>query len=200
MSDLFKEKAKDWDKNDRARGLSNAVGAAIMEQVTVNESMRVMDFGAGTGLISQQLAPCVKQIVAVDTSESMLDKLLSKDDLKNKVTTLCKNILEEPFDDQFDLVVSAMAMHHVEDTSKLFRRFAKVLSSGAMVALADLDKEDGSFHPKGTEGVYHNGFDREALAEKLTQAGFEDVQFVTAYTFKGKEREFPLFLVTARKR
>jgi len=40
-----------------------------------------MDFGAGTGLITSQVAPLVKKIVAVDISETMLNKLFTKPEL-----------------------------------------------------------------------------------------------------------------------
>jgi 2-polyprenyl-3-methyl-5-hydroxy-6-metoxy-1,4-benzoquinol methylase len=49
---------------------------------------------------------------------------------------------------QFDLIMSAMALHHVKDTSTLINSFYEHLKPGAKAALADLDKEDGSFHPK----------------------------------------------------
>ena len=56
-------------------------------------------------------------------------------------------------------------MHHVEDTEKLIQRFAEHLKPGAKIALADLDKEDGSFHPQDTKGVFHSGFDRDEFQQ-----------------------------------
>lgn len=50
------------------------------------------------------------------------------------------------------------------------------ISAGVFDALAELDPEDGSFHPPGTEGVLHHGFDRDRLARQLTDAGFVDVE------------------------
>jgi len=70
--------------------------------------------------------------------------------------------------------MSAMTLHHVEDTTLLFQRFAEHLSDHGIVALADLDREDGSFHPA-------------------------DIEFTTAHVINGDEKDFPVFLVTARK-
>ncbi|MEZ7974877.1 MAG: class I SAM-dependent methyltransferase [SAR324 cluster bacterium] len=61
--------------------LSSDIGSAILEHVSLHDQMRVMDFGAGTGLITSQVAPLVKKIVAVDISETMLNKLFSKPEL-----------------------------------------------------------------------------------------------------------------------
>ncbi|VAW75528.1 hypothetical protein MNBD_GAMMA13-1229, partial [hydrothermal vent metagenome] len=70
---------------------------------------------------------------------------------------------------------------------------------GAQIALADLDEEDGSFHPQGTEGVYHAGFERNAFKASLERHGFEDVRFVTAHSISGDEKDFPVFLALAVK-
>ena len=57
MSDLFKEKSKDWDMRDHVKALSDDVGAMILKKIAFTEKMTVMDFGAGTGLICSHLKP-----------------------------------------------------------------------------------------------------------------------------------------------
>ncbi len=199
MTDLFDEKSKDWDANELVAMLSSAIGTSILENIPLHDQMRVMDFGAGTGLISSQVAPRVKKILAVDTSEAMLNKLASKPELHAKVEVLCQDIIDNPLDEKFDLIISAMAMHHVKDTARLIQRFSEHLNSGALIALADLDKEDGSFHPVETEGVFHHGFDRNELQTILEKQGFSGINFVTAHTINKEEKIFPVFLVTATK-
>lgn len=199
MSDLFKEKAQEWDVNQMVQQLSAGIGTAILDNIKFNEEMQVMDFGAGTGLISAHVAPQVKKIKAVDISAAMLEQLASKPELKDKVETVCQNIITEPLDEQFDLIMSAMAMHHVEDTAAMLSSFYQHLSPGARVALADLDKEDGSFHPADVEGVYHQGFERGEMENLLSNSGFTDINFVTAHTVNKEGKEYPVFLVTAVK-
>ena len=199
MTDLFQEKAQDWDVNDMVKALSMGIGSAILDNVTLDESMQVMDFGAGTGLITTQVANKVGKVTAVDISEAMLEKLAAKNELKGKVEIVCQNIIEQPIGTEFDLIVSAMAMHHVEDTDKMIKRFAEHLKPGAWVALADLDEEDGSFHPEDVQGVYHAGFDREAFMEKLEAHGFKDIRFVNAHTVSKEEKNYPIFLALASK-
>jgi 2-polyprenyl-3-methyl-5-hydroxy-6-metoxy-1,4-benzoquinol methylase len=199
MADLFEEKAKDWDVNEMVLALSAAIGSAITEQVELNETMHVMDFGAGTGLVTAQVANQVGKVTAVDVSQSMLDQLVAKEHLELKVDAVCQNILELPLDTRFDLIVSAMAMHHVEDTNALVHSFAEHLKPGARIALADLDAEDGTFHPADAQGVYHNGFERGEFQAILERNGFKDVNFVTAHTVNKEGKTYPIFLVTAAK-
>ena len=199
MADLFEEKAQDWDVNDMIRELSTAIGTTILQKVGFQPDMAVMDFGAGTGLISGHVATKVSHITAVDISEAMLEKLAAKPELKDKVHIVCQDITRQALDKKFDVIISAMAMHHVEDTDNLIKSFASHLEPQGQVALADLDSEDGTFHPEDVEGVYHHGFDRDALKAILEQNGFTDVAFTTAHTVNKEGKDYPIFLVTATR-
>jgi len=199
MEDLFKDKAPDWDAHPIPKAISAGVGAALLRAVQWSPNMEILDFGAGTGLIAAHVAPMVKRLWAVDVSASMLEKLKAKAELADRVETVRQDIMTKPLTRTFDGIVSAMAMHHVQDSKQLFERFYEHVAPGGFVALADLDQEDGSFHPADIEGVYHKGFEREALAELMTQAGFVNPVFETAVTLEKEGREYPVFLVTARK-
>ena len=87
-------------------------------------------------MISSQVAPLVKKIVVVDISEAMLNKLVSKPELQGKVEIVCQDIIDKPIAEKFDLIMSAMAMHHVKDTSKLIQRFSEYLSPGDFYCLS----------------------------------------------------------------
>ena len=170
-----------------------------MQIVRLSDQMVVMDFGAGTGLISSHVAPLVNKIAAIDVSKAMLDQLVLKPELQGNVEAVCQDIIHEPIDTQFDLIVSAMALHHVEDTSNLIRIFCEHLKPGAQIALADLDKEDGSFHPENTPGVFHDGIERDELKTLLEKNGFDDIRFFTAHVINKEDKQYPVFLVTASK-
>ncbi len=200
MADLFEEKSKEWDKNTLVQRLSTHIGEAIVNELELEAQMQVMDFGAGTGLISGHVAPHVCSITAVDISESMLTKLMDKEALKGKVTPCCQDILRDPLQKRFDLLISAMAMHHVEDTDAMIRAFADHLNDGAYIAVADLDSEDGSFHGGNDEGVYHLGFKRDELAKRFEANGFESLRFITALTLEREGKSYPIFLLIAQKK
>jgi 2-polyprenyl-3-methyl-5-hydroxy-6-metoxy-1,4-benzoquinol methylase len=199
MADLFKDKAKDFDANDIPRQLSAGIGSTLLRRVKLEKAMQVMDFGAGTGLITSQIVPHVQKVTAVDVSPAMLEQLLTKHDLKGKVETRCQDITRKPLGRKFDVIVSAMAMHHIQDTDRMVQSLAEHLKPGGQVALADLDREDGTFHPAQTEGVFHAGFDRAAFQSILAKHGFRDITFTTAHTVQKEGREYPVFLVVASR-
>lgn len=199
MNDRFRDMAADWDTRPVPAQISEGVLRAMRERVALSPDLTVMDFGAGTGLIGAGLAPHVGHVHAVDVSRAMLDQLTTKEALAGKVTVHCHDLVAAPLDVRVDLVVSAMAMHHVEDTAGLFRALFAHLRPGGRVALADLDAEDGTFHPPATDGVYHAGFDRATLGVLLADAGFVEVAFDTATEVHRDGRRYPVFLVTARR-
>jgi 2-polyprenyl-3-methyl-5-hydroxy-6-metoxy-1,4-benzoquinol methylase len=197
MSDLFEEKAKGWDERPFPAQISEGVGRALQQAIPWRKDMQVLDFGAGTGLICAHVAPQVAKVLAVDISKAMLEKLAEKTELRSKVEILCQDILDKPLKRRFDVVVSAMAMHHVQDTDRLVRAFADLLVPSGRVALADLDLEDGSFHPPQTDGVFHHGFDRDALRAMLERHRFSDIEFRTAQELQRNGQRYSVFLVTA---
>ena len=102
-----------------------------------------------------------------------------------------------------DLIVSAMALHHIADIPQLLQALTQLLTPDGYLALADLDAEDGSFHADMT-GVHHAGIDRDWLIAQLTTLGFHDVSATTAHVIErpnatGELRRYPVFLVSGRR-
>jgi ubiquinone/menaquinone biosynthesis C-methylase UbiE len=97
-----------------------------------------------------------------------------------------------------------MVTHHVPDTTALFKEWVRLLKPHGQIAFADLDSEDGAFHGDNT-GVFHLGFDRAKLRELLLATGFAEISDCTATTVRKEiegqgTREFPIFLIVARKK
>ena len=199
MTDLFADKAAEWDTRPLPQRISEGVSAALFARIALRSDQTVLDFGAGTGLLTTRIAPKVASVIAVDISPAMLEQLAAKPEFEGKVEPICQDILAAPLDRRADLIVSAMAMHHVKDTAKLLRTLFDHLAPGGQLALADLDREDGDFHPPGIEGVFHHGFDRGQLAAKMRAAGFTDVAIETACEVDKEGRRYPIFLATATR-
>lgn len=198
MTDLFKEKAVKYDSEDWDEEIA-AIGKMILAEIPFHDEMHIMDFGAGTGLLSSQVAPMVQKITAVDVSEAMLEQLSRKPELKKKVEVVCQDIMTTPIDGKFDMIISTFAMHHIQDTDKLIQTFAECLAPGACIALVDIDEEDGSFHSEDNVGVFHKGFNRNHLKTLLQRHSFEHIDFVQTHFFTWDEREYSAFFVTASR-
>lgn len=199
MKSRFDAAAAEWDKGDLRQRIAHETADAILKKVSLDDGMDLIDFGAGTGLLTYRLIPYVRSITAVDTSPKMLEVLRSKSTPKHRIKTACCNIIDMPLETKFDGIISSMAMHHVDDTERFLKTLFEHLRPGGFIAVADLDKEDGTFHTHGNDGVFHFGFDRKALKSLAAQCGFGSVGFETALTIEKPGGAYPIFLLTAYK-
>ncbi|MEI2776594.1 MAG: class I SAM-dependent methyltransferase [Tetrasphaera sp.] len=205
MSD-FDARAKTWDDDPDKIARSRALAAAIRDRVELRSSTRLFEYGAGTGQLALALAPHVATVMLADASAGMIavarERLGAAGLDPDRAIQL--DLLTDPApDEEFDLVVSAMTLHHVPDIPALLTALHGLLASGGTIALSDLDAEDGSFHSHDHDFTGHNGFDRAALGTQARAAGFTDIAFSTPLEVTkevdGVARAFPLFLLTARR-
>lgn len=197
--DFFAEKAAVYEQDSRRVDNVNNIANAIIERVRLDKGMHLMDFGSGTGLLLEGVAPHVAKITAVDVSKAMNQQLAAKrGKLGCELEMLELDLTTADLDRQFDGIISSMTMHHVKDIPAMFGKFHRLVKSGGFIAISDLDSEDGSFHTEDT-GVHHHGFDREKFAEAARSAGFKDVTVATASIMHKPQGAFPVFLLTAHK-
>ena len=203
----FDKEAASWDEHPTRVSLAKDIADAISKQIVLTSDMNAMDFGCGTGLLTVQLQPLVHSITGIDSSQGMLDILnakVAKLNLPNVRTLLVDPDKGHALAGNYHLIVSNMTLHHIEEIEPLFDQFHNVMAPAGYLCIADLDLDDGQFHDNNT-GVFHFGFDRATLRKYFTEAGFDNVQDVSAAavvkpTLNGGIRQFTVFLMTGRKR
>ena len=119
---------------------------AVADATGAPAATRILDLGAGTGETARRVLekhPAAR-IVLVDASAEMLAaarEALAAD----RIEQIVVRRLEEPLPDgPFDLVVSALAIHHLESAAKrvLFRRIGELLAGGGRFVMADVFAPD----------------------------------------------------------
>lgn len=140
----------------------------------------VLELGVGTGETARRVLARHRgaRLVGIDASEAMLAAADLEGDLR--VSRLEDPLPEGPF----DLVVSCLAVHHLEAGEKrdLFRRVADVLRPGGRFVLADVvvpEREEDAVTP--TTPGYDNPDALASQLEWLRAAGFEPE---TTWTWK----------------
>ncbi len=201
----FDERAKDWDSDPKKVARARAVAEAIRHAIPLSNEMKVLEYGCGTGLLSFALQQDLGEITLADSSEGMLEVLSSKiaDAGITNMHPVRLDLAADPLPaGRYDLTYSLMTLHHIHDVRNILFKFHDLLVPRGFLLVADLDKEDGSFHTDGTTDV-HLGFERGELQKIVEEAGFGDVRFSTAYEIKkqigNEEKTFPVFLMIARK-
>jgi len=198
MQDNFKDKAASWDKGSTRVNGAKTIADAIQKNIRLDSSMEIMDFGVGTGLLGFEILPHVKSVLGIDTSMKMLEQLKKKNTQNLFIQAMHINIIEDPLEKTFDGLISSMTLHHIHSLELFFKTIYKNIKKDGFIALADLETEDGTFHSDNT-GVFHFGFDADTLHKIVKDAGFRNIKIENINTIEKPQRDFGVFLLTARK-
>jgi len=198
MKDHFKSKADKWDKGSIRVNGAKKIADAIKQNIKLTSDMEILDFGVGTGLLGFEIAKNVKKVYGVDISPNMIKKLKEKNTLESSIEVYCQDIIKNPLQKNFDGLVSSMTLHHIQDLKLFFKTIYKNIKKNGFIAIADLDKEDGSFH-SDNKGVFHFGFNKKELCKIILKAGFTKINFQIINTISKPNKDFDIFLITAKR-
>jgi tRNA (cmo5U34)-methyltransferase len=125
---------------------------------------RILDLGTGTGetLVRVAARHPGAELIGIDESDGMLAVARERmPDADLRVARLQDPLPEGPF----DLVVSALAVHHLDATEKadLFRRIAARLAPGGRFVLGDVVVPDD---PADAVAPLDPGYDRPSRADE----------------------------------
>ncbi|HHF2879723.1 TPA: class I SAM-dependent methyltransferase [Vibrio diabolicus] len=172
--------AKNWESNPATEQFAQSVFEQL-QQLTQLDGIKVLDFGCGTGQLSQRLSPMVKDIVALDASEAMIEELDKKElaNVEPVVDALSRGLVAQhpAFRGQFDLVVASSVLAFVEDLDTSLKISHSLLNHGGYFVHFDWIAESEQ-----------DGFTLAKSKRALKDAGFTEVesQHVFDITSDGK--------------
>ena len=179
------EDAESWDEDKAVRAYSTAAHASLMRLqqnggLTLNDA-RVLDFGCGTGLLTEKLSPAARWIVSLDTSSKMIEILrrkVEKRGLSNVqpiADTIDAAMTGNPtlFATPFDLVVCSSVCAFLENYPETVQRISKLLKPGGAFV-----QWDWEFDPNSEEPF---GLTREQIERVLAEAGLRDILVEVAF-------------------
>jgi ubiquinone/menaquinone biosynthesis C-methylase UbiE len=120
----------------------------ILGRAQLSASDRLLDVGAGTGLLVEAAAPRVARVIAIDSSPAMcrhLEQKLARLRVAN-ARVLTNDATNLQLDDAaIDVVVSNYCLHHLRDEDKLraLTEIKRVLRPGGRLVFADMMFELG---------------------------------------------------------
>ena len=192
MKHDFNHKAETFD-SPKNIFLANLVCQAVEKQIDLLSDKEILDFGGGTGLLTLPLAKQAKSVTLVDISEKMLEQARLKaerQDIKN-IHFLEQDLLENPLEQEFDLIVVCRVLHHMPDLDVALSLFHQHLKEDGQLLIADFTKAEAN----------HHGFELTELEKQLIEHGFSSVHSQILYSaedlFQGNYSE--LFLTVVQK-
>ncbi len=133
---------KFWDKTaniyDRVEKKDEQTYIKIIEQTKkyIKISDVVLDYGCGTGLISNEIADNVKVIHAIDTSSKMIEIAKRKADGRKieNIDYEHSTIFDEKYKrGSFDVILVFYILHLLEDPHKVMQRINELLKPGGLI-------------------------------------------------------------------
>ncbi|EER27166.1 hypothetical protein D8B26_005706 [Coccidioides posadasii str. Silveira] len=157
---------------------------------------KMLDFACGDGFLSHALRPHFTKVIGLDLAEGMVDKYKRRareagipesqmhavlGDLTG--AEISPSLIEnkELFD--FDLAISSLALHHIEDPQRTINRLMERLRPGGTVVIIDFDvaKKGETWvldDAPAAHTIAHHGFDKAHMEKLLNEAGCKDVDYV----------------------
>jgi tRNA (cmo5U34)-methyltransferase len=200
MMSSFDSRAREWDKDKMHMERSMAIAAALEKAIPLEHTMKALEYGAGTGILSFLLKDRFSEITLMDSSQEMINVCKEKAEYHgaHHINPIWYDLEHSDYAKTFDIIYSQMVLHHVTDVETMLSKFFALLHPGGYLAIADLYAEDGSFH--GTDVKVHWGFDPDKLTGTLQSIGYKNIGYKTCFEVKREPgKMYPVFLLVGQK-
>lgn len=185
VDEMFDSSAKhyDWITTVMSFGSGQWYRRQALERAGLQPGMKVLDVGAGTGVVAYLAQNIVQDqglVVALDPSKGMLNEAKTLG-----VCNVTQGLGEKlPFaDDTFDRVTMGYALRHVADLRVLFAEYRRVLKPGGEILLLEITRPEGSlprallkFYMKGVVPTLTRLFRRSSEAQKLMRYYWDTIE------------------------
>lgn len=195
----FDQKAATWDDDPKKVERAVKIATSLKQYFRGRSFKKGLEYGSGTGLLGFELDSMIKELTLMDESGEMIKIANKKKDKYSfkKITALQYNLLTDPIpNEKYDFIVTLLTMHHIMDTKAILEKFHEILTDDGVLAIIDLEKEDGSFHEYDFDG--HLGFNKKDLEDQIKEVGLKPFDYFTIYTITktteyGDDKNYPLF-------
>lgn len=184
MSDEWDDYADDWNDNEGVIIYANHTYETLMAEVDL-EGLKILDFGCGTGNLTEKMIRKANHITAIDSSAKMVTILKNKN-IKN-VKTLHLELREGDILDQFDLITASSVFGFVPNFVDTLILLKGLLKTGGILVQWDwlgTGQDDFGFSPDQLKSVYD-------------EAGFKEVKISQPFSLTKSEGEKKVVMALA---
>lgn len=174
VDEIFDKHAEIYD-SERERlipGFHDFYGLSIDVMDFKEDNPRVLDLGAGTGILTEALLEKYPnaEVELIDLADNMLDIARERFKDNPNITFRNEDYLTAEFDCKYDIVMSSLSIHHLTQEEKkfLYSKYVALVEDGGIFVNADLVCDENEL----VERLFYQKVD-DLILEKVTAEEFE---------------------------
>lgn len=187
----WNQHAAGWNEDPAVIAYADKACRALTDVIRL-DGLRVLDFGCGTGLLTERMAPAAGEIVALDPSSEMIARLNAKAlaNVRTAEHALTKDLVatNPAFAAKFDLVTASSVCAFVPDLAATLSLLRSLLETGGRFVQWDWES---------TPGDPDFGFMSAGMTAILSEAGFVNITVTKPFSNAGPEGDQPVLMATA---
>ncbi|TKH03818.1 class I SAM-dependent methyltransferase [Peribacillus simplex] len=178
--DLFEEWSKSYDDTVSGHDIEYQEVFKhydrILDSVTDRAHGHVLEFGVGTGNLTERLLKKGLKVSGIEPSPAMREIAVSK--LRGKTEIADGDFIDFPKPEQVDSIVSTYAFHHLtdEEKEKAIANYGKLLNTGGKIVFADTMYQSREAHERAIQDARQAGFHN--LANDLQTEYYTTIPFL----------------------
>ena len=192
MSSEWDEYAEGWDSDPAVKRYAKQAFDLLARHMNI-DGFRILDFGCGTGALTELMQSSALEIVAIDPSVEMI-KVLEQKSFTNVMCIadyLSGDLIKssEVLRSPFDLVVASSVCSFLPDYE------------GTLALLKSLIKRHGHFVQWDwqTEDLNEEfGLSKSRVSSALSKSGFNDIEVSTAFTMESQKGTAPVLMAIGK--
>lgn len=188
MSNEWDEYAENWDVDPTVEEYAKNAFSELLDNININ-GLTVLDFGCGTGALTQLMSPTVKSIVAIDPSPEMI-KHLDKKSLNNvsSISDYLSNELVQnspELENKFDLIVASSVCSFLPDYEATLSLLKSLLKKDGLFVQWDwLSNDDSS----------DMGLSEKRVRQALLANGFVNTRVNSPFIMSSSKGNMPVLM------
>lgn len=171
---FFAEHAGEFARNQARISEASVYVASVLEIVQRYGlgAGAALEIGPGEGELLEPLARTFERVVAIDSTQEMLDRSAHRAAELGNVRLLHRDFADLPPQPGYGLVVAAMVVHHLSSPQGFFRHARRLLTADGVLVVVELCPHDHEWARTACGDVWL-GFEPDELAEWGVNAGFD---------------------------
>ncbi len=176
---------------------------AVLQAARIGSKDSVLDVGAGTGFLTLEAAKIAQRVIALDFSQAMTEKALSKIKRENAEFKI-GNVEKIPLENSsVDVVIGNMVLHHCPNPASAIKEMARVLKGSGRLVLSDLTEHNHEALRREHADIWL-GFKVENVQEMFLDGGLKEVVVellgsCCSSNSESKQIKIPMFLARGKK-